>query len=179
MSTATKRHTPDDLLSLPDDGHRYELVNGELVEKGMGAESDLIGGIVYFQMALYCASNRVGLPLPETYYQCFPDDPAKVRRPDASFIRKGNVPTVIPRGHWRIAPDLAVEVVSPNDLFSEVREKVRDYLAAGVRLVWVIDPPTHTVQVFHPDGADSTIGPEGELSGEDVLPGFRCRVAEL
>jgi Uma2 family endonuclease len=179
MSTATKRFTPDDLLSLPDDGHRYELVDGELVEKGMGAESDLIGGIVYHLLALYCASNPVGLPTPETNYQCFPDDPGKVRRPDASFIRKERVPAAIPRGYWRIAPDMAVEVVSPNDLYSEVEAKVNEYLAAGVRLVWVIDPPTLSVRVHRADGTVTDIGPDGELSGEDIVRGFHCPVASL
>ena len=89
-------------------------------------------------------------------YQCFPAAARQVRKPDASFIRIDRLPAgEEPEGHCPIAPDLAVEVVSPNDLYSEVEEKVDDYLAAGVRLVWVIDPPTRTAHVHRAGGGVS------------------------
>lgn len=83
------------------------------------------------------------------------------------------------RGFLRIAPDLAVEVVSPNDTVYEVDEKVEELLAAGVRLVWVLNPETRIVEVHRLDGTVSKLHVADELSGEDVLPGFTCPVAEL
>ena len=71
------------------------------------------------------------------------------------------------------------EIVSPNDLYYEVEEKVREYRAAGVGLIWVVNPPTRTVLVRRPDGSAAEVGENGELDGEQVLPGFRCRVSEL
>ena len=113
-------------------------------------------------------------------YQCFPDAPDKVRKPDASFIQRGRLPgEQLHEGHVRIAPDLAVEVVSANDLFDEVEIKVGEYLGAGVRLVWVVNPRTRTGQVYRADGSVTRLREGDELSGEDVLPGFRCRVHDL
>src|SRR6266404_1766612 len=147
IATVAKKYTPEDLLAMPDDGKCYELVNGELVEKAVSMESDVIGGILYHLMASYCDRNPVGQAFPETYYQCFPDDPSKVRRPDASFISAERVPRILPRGHCQIAPDLAAEVISPNDLYEEVEAKVEEYLRARVRLVWVLNPRNRSVRV--------------------------------
>ena len=113
-------------------------------------------------------------------YQCYPDDPRKVRRPDVSFIRADRLPAEEDReGHCRIAPDLAVEVISPNDLYTDVDEKVEEYLAAGVRQVWVLNPSTRTLRVHRCDGTQNYLREQDELTGEDVVPGFRCRVGAL
>lgn len=182
MSTAIAQriYTPEDLLALPD-SVSYELVDGELVERNMGFESSVVGGRLFRQLANHCYANNLGEVTPaDASYQCFPDAPNKVRKPDVSFIASGRLPVgVLPRGHCRIAPDLAVEVVSPNDAFSEVETKVSEYLAAGVRLVWVIDPPTRVVLVYRPDGTGARLHNGDSLPGESVVPGFQCPVAEL
>ena len=82
-------------------------------------------------------------------------------------------------GYIYIAPDLAVEVVSPNDTAYEVWRKVLEYLDAGVALVWVIDPEARTAQIYRRDGSTDLLREDGELSGEDVLPEFRCRLATI
>src|SRR6266849_7721093 len=139
MSTAEAktRYTPEGLLALPD-GKNYELVDGELVERNMGCESSWIGGQLLHFLSAHCNANRLGVILPaDSGFQCFPDDPDKVRKPDASFISIQRLaPDKIPTGHCPIAPDLVVEVVSPNDLYSDVEAKVAEYLDAGVCLVW-------------------------------------------
>lgn len=84
-----------------------------------------------------------------------------------------------PEGHCRIVPDLVAEVVSPNDYYSDVEEKAKEYLGAGVCLVWVIDPRTKTVRVHRQDGSETRLGASDELLGEEVIPGFRCRVGDL
>src|SRR5438445_234251 len=107
---ATREYTPDDLLMIPD-GDSYELVDGQLVEKDMGAESDFLGLRLGFLLAGYVDPRLLGRVLgPQTGYQCFPDAPKKVRKPDLSFIKRGRLPGErIPRGHILIAPDVAVE----------------------------------------------------------------------
>lgn len=113
-------------------------------------------------------------------YQCFTDDPDKVRKPDVSFIRAERVAEIdVSWAYCRIAPDLAVEVISPNDLTYEVSRKVDGYLAAGVRLVWVLDPSNRSVAIYRQSGAYSLLSSTEELTGEDVIPGFRCQLSEL
>lgn len=176
--TPEKQHTPEELLEMQD-GDRYELVNGRLVEKNMGFESSWIGGRLFNRLSSFVEGAKLGWAAPEASYQCFPEEPARVGRPDASLIRADRLPGSLPQGHCPVAPDLAVEVISPNDLFSEVREKVEEYLRAGVPLVWIVDPVTRTVEVRRGDGSAAVLYETDELSGEDVVPGFTCPVRDL
>jgi Uma2 family endonuclease len=176
----TTTYTPEDLLAMPD-GKNYELVDGRLVERNMGAESSWIGGNLYFALRSHCNEPGAGWVWPaDNGYQCFPHAPKLVRRPDVSFIRAGRFPGgELPKGHVRIPPDLAVEVVSPNDLAYEVEERVDDYLKAGVPLIWVIHPENRTVFIRRGNGTVSRLDQNDELSGEEVIPGFRCAVRSL
>jgi Uma2 family endonuclease len=175
-----REYTPEDLLTMPG-GEHCELVDGVLVEKDMGAEADWIATRIIARLVHLCETTGIGDPFGgECGYQCFPDAPRKVRKPDVSFVAAGRLPgNRPPKGHIQLAPDLAVEVVSPNDLYSEVRLKVQEYRDAGVRLIWVVDPESRTVEVIHPDGSGVTLTEQAELAGDDILPGFRCRVADL
>ncbi len=175
-----RKVSPEDLLNMPD-GEKYELVDGKLVERNMGWKSSWVGGRLFHQMSAFCDNHPLGLVAPaDASYQCFPNAPKKVRRADASFIRKERLPDADElEGHCRIAPDIVGEVVSPNDLYSEVEEKVEEYLEAGVRLVWVLNPPTRSIRVHRQDGTVTDLSENDDLSGEDVLPGFRCRVGDL
>jgi len=106
--------------------------------------------------------------------------PNTVRRPDVSFIRLGRLPREeLPKGHCTLAPDLPVKVVSPNELVYELDQKIGEYLEAGVRLVWVVHPDARTVEIHRPDSPGTILRENDELSGEDVLPGFRCAVRDL
>jgi Uma2 family endonuclease len=113
-------------------------------------------------------------------YQVFTDDPNKIRIPDVSFTRRDRVPKSGPaEGHGWIAPDLVVEFNSPNDSGDYVESKIKDFLAAGVPLIWVAYPQTKTVLVHRNDGTANRLQVGDVLDGEDVLPGFRCEVAAL
>ena len=175
-----ERVTPEDLLAMPSEIN-YELVNGELVERNMGAESSWIASnLIWLFGSIYGRKKPGHLFTTDCGYQCFPDDPDKVRRPDVSFVRKGRFPGErVPRGYIRIAPDLVVEVMSPNDLASEISVKVEEYLEAGVPLVWVISPDAETVIIHRVDGSVTKLHLKDELSGENILPEFRCRVSDL
>lgn len=181
MSTIQSRtYSPTDLLSLPD-SQTCELVDGELVEKNVNALSSFVEGIVLVKLSNHCAASDFGGVFPGTMgYQCFPWDRNKIRKPDVSVIRKDRItPDLWECGFVPIAPDLAVEVLSPNDLAYDIEEKVEEYLRAGVLLVWVIDSENRIVTIHRKDGSTSRLRNGDELTGENVVPGFVCRVNEL
>jgi Uma2 family endonuclease len=134
MSTIVSKPgvTPDELLKMPD-ADRYELADGHLVEREMGSRSSHIGVLLSALLISFCKEHRLGWVFgSDCGYQCYPDDPTRVRKPDVSFIRMGRLPNEqAPDGHILIAPDVAVEVVSPHDLVYEIETKVQEYLGAG------------------------------------------------
>ena len=179
IATQTK-YTPEDLLTMPD-GYRYELVDGNLVERHMGWLAGVVGTELLLRVGNFNHQHRLGWVNQggDGSYQPFPGK-RLVRKPDVSFVRFGRFPDEQPpTGHAVLAPDLAAEVVSPNDLYEEVDRKIEEYVDAGVRLIWVISPENHTVRVYRADGSSLSLREDDELDGEDVLPGFRCPVRDL
>lgn len=106
-------------------------------------------------------------------------DPDTVRAPDVAFVSHARVPEPEPTGSAELAPDLVVEVLSPDDRPGEVLSKVGDWPDAGVRLVWLVNPGRRQVRTYRLDGAQSLLGEEDSVKGEDVLPGFVCLVSSL
>ena len=129
----------------------------------------------------FCRANKLGRVYgAATGYQCFPSHPKRVRLPDVSFVAAGRLTdNRTPKGYILIAPDFAAEVVSPKDRYERVQQKIMDYKDAKVRLIWGISPETKTVLVRRLDGTCAELDEAGELSGEDVIPGFTCKIAEL
>jgi Uma2 family endonuclease len=174
-------YTPEDLLRMQD-GDRYELVNGVLVELHMGALAAWIAAKLVQFLNNHCDAHRLGWVFTgsDAGYQGFLDSTRTVRKPDVSFVRYGRFPgEQLPLGYIQFVPDFAAEVISPSDLYEEVEEKIEEYLRGGVRLVWVVSPRNRTVRVHHPDGTSIRLRETDELTGEDVLPGFRCRVQDI
>jgi Uma2 family endonuclease len=163
------------------DGDRYELVDGQLVEHNMSFWACYVTVEILRRLGDHCHAHNLGWVSAETTYQCFPDAPNKVRRPDATFIRLGRISLeqATAEGHTLIAPDLAVEIVSPNDSMYEVQEKVQEYLRAGVPLVWIVNPQTRIVEVYRAKGQGTILRESDDLDGEDVVRGFHCRVGDL
>jgi Uma2 family endonuclease len=179
-ATTATRYTPEDLLTLPDYG-RFELIDGQLVERKMGAKSSLAATNLLGLIWHYVRSNRLGLVFQaDCGYQIFAEEPGRVRFADESFIRRGQLPEDrVPQGHCRVVPDLVLEAVSPNDTAYEVEDKITQWLGAGVRLVWVVYPETQRMQVHRADGTVTKLQSGESLMGEDVLPGFQCQIAEV
>jgi Uma2 family endonuclease len=172
------RVTPEELLAMPE-GNSYELVDGELVEREMGYKSAYTSARIIGLLYEFTHRKNIGwIADSEAGFQCFPDDPNRVRKPDVTFTRKERLPDP-PSGNCRISPDIAVEVVSPNDLYSKLTLKVEEYLRAAVKLVWVVDPDSKTILVYRCDNTVSKLSVNDELSGEDALPGFHVPVAEI
>jgi Uma2 family endonuclease len=180
VATEARRYTPEDLLTMPD-GKSYELVGGRLVERKTGYESSWVGSRLLIRLGHFCEGHDLGDVLRSaTGYQCFPHDPGLVRKPDVSFIRFGRLPgDVLPKGWIKIPPDLAVEVVSPNETAEEVEEKLADYRKVRVPSVWVIYPEARTARVHRADGSASDLLEDDELSGEEIIPGFRCPLRDI
>jgi Uma2 family endonuclease len=172
--------TPEDLLSMPD-GKSYELVDGELVERQPGMWASYVGSRLGYLLANHIERQALGWAWGAGCgYQCFPRHPDRVRKPRFSFIRRSRFPAdQAPDDHLHVAPDLAGEVIAPADRAYEVAARVEDYLSAGTRLVWVVDPRVRTVLIYRLDGTIAGLREDGELDGEDVLPGSRCPVGEL
>lgn len=168
--------TPEDLLLITD-RPMPELVHGVLKERETGEESDGIATTILRIVANHVFEHDLGrVHGAQCSFQIFPDDPRKVRIPDVSFIRKGNA---VARGHAKTVPDLVVEVLSPNDLAVDLFEKLEDYHAAGVPLIWIVDPDTRTVRVERRDGVNARLRTDDVIDGGDALPGFRCVVREF
>ena len=172
--------TPEEYLALPD-RERFELIDGQLIEVNASSLSSWVGGRLHRFLDTHVDTHQLGWVWPaDNLYRCFPKTPAKVRKPDVSFIRRERMTAeLMTAGLITIAPDLAAEVVSPNDLAIEIDEKVADYLEAGVLLVWVVNPLLRTVRIHRADGSLSGLTERDSLSGEDVVPGFSCPVAGL
>jgi Uma2 family endonuclease len=179
--TATRRITPEEFLTMSDND-RFELVRGKLVELPMSLLSSYVAGRVFGRLDQYLQPKPTGWLFPEgTAFRCFGFDRSLVRKPDTSFIRLDRLSAdlAVQEGYVTVVPDLAVEVVSPNDTVQGLEEKIDDFKRAGVRLIWVVHPQHHIVRIHRADGTIQQLGENDELSGEDVVPGFRCPVREL
>ncbi|MGO9467418.1 MAG: Uma2 family endonuclease [Isosphaeraceae bacterium] len=173
--------TPEDLLAM-EDAKIYELDDGRLVRRETSMRSSWVGGRLHSFLAMYVDQNKLGWVWPSDLgYVCIPGAPRTVRRADVSFIRSGRLPGGLASdaGYCVIAPDVAVEVVSPKEPAYRLQKKVNEYIAAGVQLVWVIYPQTRMALVYRRDGSVTWLREDDELSGEDIIPGFRCRVASI
>lgn len=181
MSSQKTALTAEQLLHLPDDGYRYELVKGELNKMPpAGARHGGIAATIAQVLANYVKSNRLGIVFGAETGFWIQHGPDTVRAPDAAFVANERLPEGgLPAGYFEGAPDLAVEVVSPNDTASEVQAKVEDWLRAGARLVWVVYPESHSVTVFRTWDDVRMLTAEDTLTGDPALPGFTCPVQEL
>jgi Uma2 family endonuclease len=136
--------------------------------------------LINAKLTVFVLEHSLGMVLSsETQYQCFPDDARRIRKPDVSLIHRSRVTPAILQGFVRIPPDLAVEIVSEHDTYYEVETKVREYLRAGVRLVWVLNPPTRSVRIHRLNGTQEVLEAGDTLSGEEVVAGFSLEVAIL
>jgi Uma2 family endonuclease len=182
MEFAADMHplTEDDLADLPDDGFRHELQAGLLLAE---PRPFILHAQVQARMIVlldeFVRTHRLGQVLGDGGF-LLARDPDTVRGPDVSFVTRERWGAVTDlQRFFRGAPDLAVEVLSPSNRAGEIHAKVADYLAAGSRLVWIVDPERQSVAVHRTLLAPRRLGVGDVLDGEDVLPGFAIRVASI
>jgi Uma2 family endonuclease len=174
--------TSEILQLMPDDGWRYELVQGRLVRMPpTGYEHGRISAILTGRLRQFVEQQPLGdvLSAETGFILSRKGEADTVLAPDAAFVSSGRVPSGDVAGFARLAPDLAVEVASPGQTRPQMEAKVRLYLAAGVRLVWIIWPETRTVEVWRPAGTGTTLSEGGSLDGADVLPGLTIPLADI
>jgi Uma2 family endonuclease len=177
--TPTTRYAPEDVERLSErDGKRYELIDGELREKIVGAKALFIASRICdcLNAAYYPAR---GFAVVEAMFYCF-SRPDHGRKPDVSFVSLQRLPDgKIPDGDIRVAPDLVVEVLSAGNSGVEMEEKLDEYLAAGVPLVWIVNPDRRTIRVYRSDGTTRLFRAADTISGEALLPGFTLQVGDV
>jgi Uma2 family endonuclease len=159
----------------------YELVDGHLRERLMSERSSLVAGEIFALLRNEAKKTREALVYPSDLgYQCFPDSNINLRFPDVSLVRAARRKEIgDDPGYMTIPADLAVEVLSPNDVVKAVGDKVKEYLKAGFGAVWVVDPDWRHVHIYRQDGSVQLFTEQEEIAGEAALPSFRCKVAEF
>ena len=156
----------------------FEVVNGKLEAKEMaGARHGGVAARLLTKLGAYLETEGIGdLYTPDTTFIIGSNE----RLPDISVVLAERMPELgEPEGIWKIAPDLAVEVVSPNDFYEKVKHKLRDYFAAGVREVWLVSPENKEIVIHQSPTQSLTLNENDELRSEALLPGFRCKISDL
>ena len=181
MNMTQQLMTADDLLRMPDDGFRYELVKGELKKTApAGHWHGRVAINITTPLAQHVRAHNLGaVYAAETGFK-LASDPDVVRAPDVAFIRRERVEEVgNVEGYWPGAPDLAVEVVSPSDSYTDVQEKVFDWLEAHTRMVIVVMPRRRAVAVYRSLTEIVMLTENDALEGGDVVPGWTMPVRDL
>lgn len=177
---STKRMSIDEFELLPDDGYRYELVDGEL--ERMPPTGEVHGDIdrqFIWLLESFIRPRGIEKLFVETSF-VLSSDRQTVRQPDIAFVLAERLELDRDRERSvRLAPDLVIEIVSPSDRRSAVVAKAHEYLGFGVRLIWVVDPPSRTITIFRLDGTIDVLGRDDMIDGEDVLPGFRAALRDV
>ena len=181
MRTLKKLFTAEELMCLPTNGRRLELVKGKVYEMApAGGRHGHAANRAAVRLTVHTDSAGLGHIFTAETGFILRRDPDTVRAPDVSFVSISRLRLEdIPDGYIDLVPDLVVEVVSPGDTRREVREKVEQWLRAGVRLVWVIYAITRTATIYRSLDDVSYLTEADFLDGEDVVPGFTCRLGNL
>ena len=183
MSVATKKLlTAEEFAKLPNpiDGSKQELVRGEVITMPPpGFVHGIVQGNVYFALQTHARQSQSGRVTVESGL-ITDEGPDSVRGPDVAFWGYERLPADhVPVVYANVAADLVVEVRSLSNTDEKMTRKVREYFASGVRMVWVVDPEDRTATVYRGPGNGTVLWEDATITGEDVLPGFRCPVAEF
>ena len=172
--------TADDIerMSLPD--KQVELVRGRLViREPPGTRHGAIAATLGYYLSDFVRRHGLGIVFAQDTGFKIASDPDTVRAPDVAFVGRERAGLIVSRGYAELAPDLLAEILSPDDRPAEVLAKVADWLAAGTKLVWLVDPDRSEVRVYREDGSLSLLREHDSLDGESVLPGFSCPVRQV
>lgn len=158
------------------DDKEYEVVNGRKEAKMAGARHGEVCIKIILRLGNFLEQNKIGrIYTPDTTFVVGGND----RLPDVGFISAARIPAEgAPITKWEMAPDLAVEILSPNDLYSNVKTKLREYFDAGVKEVWWVEPEFQVVTVYQSPTRDRILTEDEEITS-DLLPGFSCRVGDF
>lgn len=172
--------TADELLYARIPDKRVELVRGVLTVRELpGYTHARVTASLGTRLGTHIENSGANVVLlAETGFKVA-RSPDTVRGPDLAVIRRDRLPVPEPRGFLDLGPEMVVEVLSPGDRPGEVLAKVADWLSAGTRLVWIIDPERRLARVYREDGSLTIVTATEQLDGEDVVPGFSCPLAAI
>ena len=176
-STEPKIWADESFMALSKDGHNYEFVNGELVDTGnSGMKHGEFGAFLAGMLSLYARQNRLGVVCDSS--TAFALKSGNKRSPDVSFVAKELLKghKHLPKGYFQGAPDLAVEILSPNSTIEEIHDKIVEYFENGTRLIWVIHPDEKLVLVYHAPEPHGFLRSGDSVDGESVIPSFSLDV---
>ena len=181
MTTKTRLMTAEELLELPEDHMRHELIEGELrTMPPAGHEHGSLGAAFGAFLGSYVREKRLGRVFAAGTGFVIATAPDTVLAPDISFVTTERLDLIIRKeGFFPSFPDLAVEVTEPSDLDSEIEDRVRVWLESGTRLVMVVDLKTKTVEVHRSFSDNQILTEENTLKGGDVVPGWTLSLSEL
>ena len=173
-----KRVTIDDMYNMPKDGHKYELVNGEIVvSPGNWRHAEIATKITHI-FATFLEGSPVGKVFADNLGVVLPNQ--NLRSPDVTFIRAEKVPAgELPEAFAEVVPDLVVEVLSPADMPRQMAAKIGEYLESGVQIVWLVDPARKTVTVYRSLSQTEQYSGDETITAEPLLPGFSCPVSRF
>lgn len=180
LITSDKIWTDQELMALPDDGNKYELVDGDLIVSNSGLEHGYIAAILVSALCNFVIPKKLGVVLDSS--TAFTMKTGNKRSPDVSFLSKDRLQGLkkLPKGFGQGAPDLAVEILSPSNTTAEIHGKIVEYLENGTKLIWVINPEEEYVLVYKSKPSpDRLLSSVDILSGEEILPEFSFPVADL
>jgi Uma2 family endonuclease len=180
MTAAQKLITADELAHTSVPGKVLELIRGHLVVREPPSTwHGAVAANLAIELGAIVRRDGLGQVFAQDTGFKIERDPDTVRGPDVAFVSRERLERIPDVGYAELAPDLVVEVVSPNDRPGEVLAKIGDFLAAGTRLAWLVDPLRREARIFRADGSMDVMGVDGALDGEDVVPGFSCPLAEV
>ncbi|MGI8588524.1 MAG: Uma2 family endonuclease [Chloroflexia bacterium] len=181
MALQTQTVTADELLHMPDDGFRYELVKGELRQMApAGSQHGQIAIALAGRLFQYVDAHRLGVVFAAETGFLLSSKPDTVRAPAVAFVSQERIAaTKVGVGYWPGAPDLAAEVISPGDTYTEVEEKVFGWLEAGARMVIVVNPRKRPVTVYHSLTEIFVLTENDQIDGGSVVPGWTLAVRDL
>src|SRR5262245_22197475 len=173
-----KQATVRDLLQMPKDGHIYELVDGAILVSPAGMRHGEVAGKILAIVATFLDKHPIGkVYTPDTGIS-LPN--GNIRCPDVMFVRNQKLPDgKSPEGFGELVPDLAIEVLSPNDSLKEVGRKIGEFLECGVPLVWLVDPKSETVTVYRSLSDTLKFTADQTITADPVLPEFSCQVSKF
>ena len=181
MVTTTRLMTAEELLNMPDDGFRYELIRGKLRKRSLAGQTHgRYTSNISLSLGGHAKANRLGKSyIADTGY-ILTTDPDHVLAPDFAFISNERLNEIGESdGFAQGAPDVAVEVISPNDRYTEVEEKVEDWLNAGCRAVIIVNPRRQTVNLHRSPTNVTTLTESDTLEISDIIPGWRMPVEDI
>lgn len=180
MASRERLVTVEEFARIPDDDHRYELVEGRVVRTSPpGSRHAVLATRIARLLDQHVEALGLGVVMTSGGFH-LASRPDTVREPDVAFVRAERIPASgVPDGFWPGPADLAVEIRSPGDRHSEIAAKVTEYLGRGVRLVWVVDPKSRTITVRQPGQPPIVLDQEAALDGGAAVPGFSCPLEKI